>query len=336
MKLRDIYFLCKNNYACIYRFIGRVEFSGNNKLQRELSLIKRIEDIENFDSLEEDTHIFLVDLERVYQATKRLSEIECLHFYIRDFLDEISIFPFDYVNPVKVNKKTLEKILIAREHLLFAIHCIAHLYRNMELDTKEIIGLDIKLPANHDFTEFKNNIDDLEFIFTKCPFFQHESESLKFQNVDVGSTWLTFFVVGASIVTGSILLNNVAAFIDKCLTLRSHYITIEKQKKELEHDNIDRAEKEKMISYLNRTYQKTVDTAIKELEEITNHDIEDGDERIRSVQAFERLERLLGKGLQIYSTIDSPEETKALFKPLEMKYLEINKQLRLFEDKEES
>jgi hypothetical protein len=59
--------------------------------------------------------------------------------------------------------------------------------------------------------------------------------------------WLTFFVVGTvGLAGGSMLLNNIAAFIDKCIILRSHFLTTQKQKYELEAEKTD---KEKKISY---------------------------------------------------------------------------------------
>lgn len=37
--------------------------------------------------------------------------------------------------------------------------------------------------------------------------------------------------------------------------------------------------------------------------------------------------------MQIYATIDSPEETKVLFEPLQMHYLDVSSKLKLLEDK---
>lgn len=312
MKLRDVYILCKQNvqdieYACLDSVI-----KGDN----------------------EDHTIYVVKgLNLTILAVDRLKKVKCLETQISEFLQAI---PYCGVESTKFNKLQFGRFESERKKLLSSIKCVMILCEMMGLEEKKIIGLDIKLPVTSDFSDFRKYIDDLEFIFTKCPFFKHESESLIFKNVDIGSTWLTLAVIGTgAVTTGSILLNNIAAFIDKCLIIRSHHQTIQKQKFDLEKDESFANDKETIIKYLNRTYKKTVDIAIKELEEITNYRIVDGDERGRIEQAFERLEKLIDKGLQIYSTIDSPKETKALFEPLEMKYLEINKQLELLEKKDD-
>lgn len=319
MKLRDIYTLCKQN-------VWDIENVNSTKVTSEFNKEGKLPD----DKMEK---IFCVNgLENAIVAANRLKEVKCLDRVIRKFLDSI---PYYNKNSIYFEGADYIGFLMAKNELVSCIECIISLYEMMGFKPESITGLDIKLPIPSDFSEFRNNIDDLEFIFTKCPFFQHESEKLKFQNVDIGSTWLTFAIVGISVTAGSILLNNIAAFIDKCMIIRSHNQTIQKQKFDLEQDESYVDDREIIIKYLNQTYKKTVDIAIKELEEITNHKLADGDERGRTEQAFDRLGKLIDKGLQIYSTIDSPEETKALFEPLEMKYLEIDKQLKLLEKKDD-
>lgn len=82
-------------------------------------------------------------------------------------------------------------------------------------------------------------------------------------------------------------------------------------------------------------YKKEIDAAIEELENLTGHEVADADERSRIELAFQKMGELLDKGLQIYSTIDSPKEVKALFDPLEMKYIELGKKIELLVDKKD-
>ena len=206
----------------------------------------------------------------------------------------------------------------------------------MGLNTEERIGIDIKLPKYRDFSEFVQYVNDLEKILTKCPFLQAENEELVFDNVDVGSTWLSFVVVAnIAIAGGSVLLNNIAAFVDKCIVLRSHYLTLKKQKAQLESDERTEAEKETIRKYLEDMYKMQVDAAIKELEETTGHKVEnkDGDENGRINFCMEKMGALIDLGLQIHSSIDSPKETQVLFEPLEMKYSRISDSLKLLEKK---
>lgn len=210
------------------------------------------------------------------------------------------------------------------------------LYQATEQEMEEKVGLDIKLPAYNDFSEFVKYINDLEYILTKCPFLESKDEKIEFENVDVGTTWLTFFVVGvATLTAGSVFLNNMAAFVDKCMVIRSHYLSTEKQKIDLEKESMEAEKKKTILEYLDIVYKKEIDAAIEELENLTGHEVADADERSRIELAFQKMEELLDKGLQIYSTIDSPKEVKALFDPLEMKYIELGKKIELLVDKKD-
>ena len=69
------------------------------------------------------------------------------------------------------------------------------------------------------------------------------------------------------------------------------------------------------------------------MENETNKKLQNGEERGMVEQAFEKMNVLLEKGLQIYSTIESPQEVKALFEPLEMKYISVSNGVKLIEEK---
>lgn len=306
MKLGDIYSICKRNYDVIKSIDG----SMMNLIDYDDELTKKVK-----------------------ISGDEIKKIECLkgaYLNLEKCLEKVEDQIF-----VEVDKTSLVELQDAKEKMLSMLDAIIGIYEQTGLKKKETIGIDIKFPVSGNFSDFRKDIDELDFIFTKCPFFQNEKENLRFDNVDIGSFWLTFAVIGAAITGGSILLNNIAAFIDKCIVIRSHYLTIQQQKADIEKTQAEQKEKEEIIKVLNRYYKITVDNAIKELEEITNCKLQDGDERGRVEQSLEKMAKLIDKGMQIYTTIDSTEETKALFAPLEMHYLEVDKQLKLLEDKKE-
>lgn len=214
-----------------------------------------------------------------------------------------------------------------KKQLLVAMEYVIKTYELTQYHDEELIGLNIKLPINENFTDFKANIDDLEFFLTKCPFFQSDEETLKFKSVHNGSILLTFIVIGMSVVTGSVILNNIAAFIDKCIIVKSHKLTTQKQMQEIERSNVEQGEKNEIYKYLEKIYKIEVENALKELEQDLNYEIKDGDERGRAEQSIEKFNKLIDKGIQIYSTIGSPEETRALFEPLEMKFLSLREEI---------
>lgn len=302
MKFENIYRLCKKHYNDI-----------NELKWHETGLNRGLEEIEI-----------------IQQAIEQLIQIECL----RGELKNLS----NYVERAKqygiLEEEYIPDFDETRIKIRTQMDTILALYESMNLHIKETPSLDMRIPDCDNFTDFKKIINEIEFIVTKCPFTQHETESLRFEGVDIGSQWISFAVSGIAVVaTGSILLNNIAAFIDKCLVIRSHYLTIKQQELEIERSSIEQGEKNELLKNINRLYKIYIENAIEELEEETGCKISDGDERGRAEQSMEKAGNLIDKGLQIYASIDSPKEIKALFEPLEMKYLSIEQELKAIEDK---
>ncbi len=264
-----------------------------------------------------------VDFERV---SEHLYQIECLRESLISIDRIVNNNDDDYFYKGSFKEE--------KNKLLLEMKAIIKLYESMDLRRKKSPSLDIKIPDCDNFTDFKKIINEIEFIVTKCPFTQHETETLRFNGVDVGTQWISFAVSGiVAVTTGSILLNNIAAFIDKCIIIRSHYLTTKQQELEVQRSQIEQNEKDELIKNINRIYKLQIENTIKELEEKTGRKISDGDERGRAEQSLQKTGELIDKGLQIYSSIDSPKETKALFEPLQMKYLRIEQELKAIEDK---
>lgn len=302
MRFREIYAICNKNYDNMQKYCGA--WSREYRGLKENGAKMEIPDFE-----------------------ARHSNLRYLRKGMKESFESIKCFDstFAEINEAML-KKDLDEELYLYQCLLIKVKGIIELYESLE-QPKEDIGLDIKIPETDSITEFKKYVDDLEFIFTKCPFFQSDEERLRFKTVDVGSIWLVIGVSGA-VAGASVLLNNIAAFIDKCFIIKSHKTTYEMQKLEIQKAEIEQKEKEEIVESIKRIYKIAVKNAIKELEKTTGHQISDGDEEGRVEQSFEKLEKLMDKGLQIYSSIDSPAEVKALFKPLEMHYLPIEKELK--------
>lgn len=233
----------------------------------------------------------------------------------------------------KVTTAEWSKISMARKLLMDRMIAVVDLYNSFGFDNEEATGIDIKLPKCNDFLEFKKCIDELEFILYKCPFFRIDGEELKFKSVDVGSIWFGFLVtsVGSDIV--SKIANNISIFVDKCMVIKSHKITVEQQKVMLDNMKIEQKEKENILKGINKIYQAQIENAIKELESETGISLEDGEQRGVVAQSFEKANALIDKGLQIYASIDSPKEVKVLFEPLENNYSLIEQGIKLLEKK---
>lgn len=298
MDINQIYAICKENY----NFIQEIRIEEISKYEYKLSNAENILEV-----------IGLLESTKYFDGPL-------------DYFKKI-IITFDG-GKISTNSSYKSKFNEIQERLLLAMNFVIKTYESVKKHEEIMPGLDIRLPINENFTEFRKNIDDLEFVLTKCPFFQNDTENLRFKSVDQGSVLLTFVVTSVGILSVSVLLNNIAAFIDKCLIIRSHYLTIQEQKRMIERSNMEQKAKEEIINALDKTYKILVDEGIRELAETLNYKIKDGDEMGRTEQAVERLNNLIERGMQIYATFGTPEETKALFAPIEMKYLDFVKDVK--------
>ena len=304
MRLAEIYDRCKRCYENNREEMNRVKvYLGEDG--------KNVENIKDIGG----------SLNRIISNYENLREIDGLKY----LFNELDIV----MNDEEMRKDVLPDILY---RLQTSLQCIISFLQSIGVNGNEL-ELDIKMPPTDNITDFCKYVEDLEFIFTKCPFFYSDKESLKLKSVDIGSIWLVIIVVGATAHIGSALLNNIAAFVDKCFILKSHKLTCEQQKNEIEKAEIDQQQKEEIFRNINEVYQISVKNAIRELEDATAIEIKDNEDLQRVSQSFDRLEKLLDKGLQIHAAINSPEEVKAVFEPIEMHYLPKNDNIPKIEKK---
>ena len=310
MRLRNIYVMCKENLHIIDSLTSTTYSHNSNYVS-----VDGWEDILN-----------------IYE---KLSSIEYIKKELSDLIKSVPEI-YRHQHSFKVTNSEWSNISRAQKNLSDRMVDAINLYESLNLCNEESMGIDIKLPKCNDFSDFKKYITELEFILYKCPFFKIEDELLKFQTVDVGSMWLNFLIAGTGANLTSKIANNIAAFVDKCLTIKSHKLTIEQQKIQLETMKMEQVEKQNLLNGLNRIFQAQVDDIISELENETGIKLKDGEERGLVSQSFEKANALIDKGMQLYTTIDSPKEIQTLFEPLKTKYLSIEENLKLLEKKENS
>lgn len=201
--------------------------------------------------------------------------------------------------------------IIEIEELQYEVNGVIKVYQSFGFAQEEL-GIDIKMPQG-DFNEFNANLKSLQFIFSQCPILKVEDSEIKFNNVDVGSTWLTFFLVGSGAV---ILAKNIAALVDKALILKSHLLILKQQEEVLRTSKIK--------NDLLESSQQTFDLLREQYIEQVLNDLESGDikygnpeERDKTKVSLEKLSELLDKGMEIHASIDSSKEIQMLFPPLE-------------------
>lgn len=323
MRLREIYQKC----IAIEKEINTYQYL----LEDVFKILKR----DNENMPQSGGTVTIIRNESAYKNF--LEMFDCAYTHVTRELGDIPYFETTIrtMYSAKIAHEELEMMEMYKE-LQKKVACAISLYETTELQYKEDgIGLEVKLPDLNDITELKKHIDDLEFIFTKCPFFQNNDASLKLETVDSGSIWLIFAVACTSVSVGSKFLNNIVSFIDKCYVIRSHSLSCKRQELEIENAKIEQKEKEELLKNINRLYRISVENAIRDLQVITGCPIQDGEEMGRAEQSLEKMTKLLEQGLQIYASLDSPQEVKALFEPLEMHYFSAEKELKKIEKKSE-
>lgn len=312
MKLREVYTICKKNYE-------------NIRMAKEYLL-------ELSDDSKKDEHRMKSLRMEICEANESASEISKIKYLERSAERFLNYIPknFSEINE-KIRYYNKTDRIDELDELVEKVRIIIDFCESIDIK-EEPVAIDIKIPEVDNISEFRNIIDDLEFVFTKCPFLQSEAR-LKFDSFDVGSAWITIALVGSSVATISVVLNNLAAFVDKCIIVRNHYLYTKKQEKLIEELEYEKEAKEMLLNSLSKLYEIEIKNVVSDLEKETNYTIRDEEERSRAELAIDKMGGLIEQGLKIYSSIETEKEVQKLFEPLEMKYISLTDQLKLLEDK---
>ena len=147
----------------------------------------------------------------------------------------------------------------------------------------------------------------------------------------MGSNWIRLAVASTSTC---VLLGNIGSLVDKSITLRSHYITVQQQEEMLKAAQMKNelaTEQKQTFDLLRKAY---MDDAINQLQKQCG-DLKDGEEKDKTERSLKKLCELIDKGAEIYASIDAsidaPEGVQVLFPEIQgnlelpgelMKYLE--------------
>lgn len=195
------------------------------------------------------------------------------------------------------------------QNLTYHLNVIVNFLEMLGFNEQQL-GFDVKMPPTEDFDEFVNNISMLQKILNQCPYLNIDGEVIKIQSVDIGSIWFEFAVIATG---ASILLHNLAKLVDKCVKIRSHYLTTKHQEEVYRKLNIENDFLEKLVAINEKIYNKFVDDAIEELKtDIPNVPLTNEDKN-RVQFTLKNLITLMDKGMEIYASIDAPDEVKELF-----------------------
>lgn len=206
---------------------------------------------------------------------------------------------------------------------------IINLYDSMNIG-EATTGIDVKIPKCESLQEYMDYLKEINFIFTQCPYLISKDEEIKFNSVDVGSQWLTFVLITAGTLS---ILNNLAGLIDKALAIKSHLITIRQQEEMLETMKSNNEATQEVLDVFKTMKHLTMEGFVKDLEDELG-ELKDGEERGKVEKTLEKLSNLIEKGVEIYSSIDTPNEVKALFPMNENNPILPDNIIKLLEEKD--
>lgn len=180
-------------------------------------------------------------------------------------------------------------------------------------------GFDIKLPPNMTLAELSKCAKDLDNVFNQCPILRNNDEEVRLRGVDIGSIWITFSIIGAGGATAFFILRNLAAMVDKIMTVREHAAVCKQQEELARQAGIKSQAFQTIVDSNNAIIKNLTQHCAEELASDNGIDSPDDIERIRG--SFSILMEWIEKGMEVYAAIDAPEEIKSVFPPLEVQAL---------------
>ena len=251
-----------------------------------------------------------------------LGQIPSLRANVKKLYQSIPTVYYDSDN-FEISKAMYQNFMSARNDLMVAMKTVINLYEQLNPNStdKADLGFDVKLPQFNSVGEFAKCLEDLDFIINQCPYLRQEDSEIKYGSVDVGSTWLTFLIVGGAAVT---ILTNFGKLVDTAIKVKSHFVTLKMQEEYLRSMELKSKSASDSYDTLQLISNKIKEEAVSELESELTH-LSDGEERGKVSKSLEKLSYWMDKGMEIYSSIDAPKEIKDIFpEQAEMNFLSDN------------
>ncbi len=239
-----------------------------------------------------------------------IAKIEPLREKVRKFYETVPIVYRDQ-DRFEIASSNVNDYIKARSELVISMEMVINLYESINTSkiNDDAMGIDMKMPQFSDIGEFSKCLQDLDFVITQCPYLCNKDADIKYGSVDVGSTWLTFFVVGTAGVT---LIKNLSAIVDYAIKIKSHITTVKMQEEALRSLNLKNEAVSQMLDTFGQVNDVLTNDYVNKLENELGA-LADGEERGKLDKSLKKLGFWMDKGLQIYSAIDSPSEIQDLF-----------------------
>ena len=303
MRLKDVYLICA-------KYLQRMTELDIKRLFR------RIKNSSIFD-IEDGKKDFLLDInngvwEEIEKEIEELEKIEGLRSLINDIKGILFVG-----GQVKEYFSLDDKGNLMKKFSILSLRMqtIVDLCESFGYSNAEYIGFDIKVPVKDDFSSMTKILGDFNKIIQQAPFLNRVDATIRYKKVDLGSTWIEFFIVGTAAIA---LLNTLSVFIEHCIAILSHKKTCQQQEENLRRMEIANDSIEAVCKANQDVTKALKDKFISELGEGLGHEEQD---RIRL--CFDMMIELLDQGLEIHQAITKNENSSLLF-PTPERWKEIN------------
>ena len=291
MRLQEIYYICRTVQESWNDLsFDEVKAAGNATYYK----------LKNADAVRE----ILADLDTIESFQETIASIRNRSYGFAQSSGEITIDP-----------RVKSALLGDYQKLYTKVSTITELFESLDY-RQDSEGFDIKLPPDISLSDLSKCTKDLDTIFSTCPLFTNQENKIKFTAVDVGSMWFTFLVIGTTAV---ITLRLIAELVDKALVIRSHYLTSREQEERVRSLQLGNDALENAMA-VNKQITKGLLTKVStELAE--EHNITNPEDLGRLRNSIQLMADWMDKGMEVYASVQAPEETKAVFPPIEKQTL---------------
>lgn len=283
MRLYNIYYLCKLSYDALEK---TAIISGSTSSEK-----------------------IIANWNNTKQSYAILRQISSLKADVDNAYNSIPIFLVDDERPI-ISNSMASTFFGYHNFLKTKVCAIIDLYDSLNTGySKE--GVDMKIPPCDSFKEYIKYMKDIDFILSQCPLISNCDEEIVFNTVDVGSMWLSFIIKGAA---GShVIMNTLSKLSEIAIKYKSNFLVIKQQEEALKAMQRKTEVLDETIKIFKEMNQATLDQVLGELEQSCNVKIENPEDKDRTVRSIETMSILIDKGLEIYSSIETPSEIKVQF-----------------------
>ncbi len=284
MRLYNVYFICKSALIELEKF--------------------------NAERLNDNTYRFL-NWRPAIQSIESLMKIDFISGNAKEAYNAVGPVEREETTP-HVSNNMYSRFISPYRVIVNKLEAVVDLYESMK-NGESKPGIDIKIPNCDNFQEYISLLKEICFVLYQCPYMVCKDEELRFRGTDVGSDWLTFALVISAGAAGAFrILNNLAALINKAIALKSNRDVFLMQEEQLRSMKAKNEVAEETIETFKRmkqfTYQKYIDELKQEI-----GDVKDGEEEDKVSKTLDKLIDLMDKGIEIYTSIETPKEIKVLF-----------------------